>query len=54
MEQGESRILEWTSLAARQALMLQVLEHFLIISDPPAANARHELSEIMFIALQRR
>lgn len=31
--------------------MLQVLAHFAILEDPRAANARHELSEIMFIAI---
>lgn len=31
--------------------MLQVLEHFLVLADPRAANARHELAEIMFIAI---
>jgi predicted transposase YbfD/YdcC len=31
--------------------MLQVLAHFAVLEDPRAANARHELSEIMFIAI---
>lgn len=31
--------------------MLQVLTHFAVLPDPRAANARHELSEIMFIAI---
>jgi len=31
--------------------MLDVLAHFRILSDPRAANTRHELSEIMFIAI---
>jgi hypothetical protein len=31
--------------------MLQVLAHFAVLDDPRAANARHELSEIMFIAI---
>jgi len=31
--------------------MLQVLAHFSVLQDPRAANARHELSEIMFIAI---
>jgi predicted transposase YbfD/YdcC len=31
--------------------MLQVLEHFSVLQDPRAANARHDLSEIMFIAI---
>lgn len=31
--------------------MLQVLAHFTVMDDPRAANARHELAEIMFIAV---
>ena len=31
--------------------MLKVLAHFSVLADPRAANARHELSEIMFIAV---
>jgi predicted transposase YbfD/YdcC len=31
--------------------MLQVLAHFSVLQDPRAANARHDLSEIMFIAI---
>lgn len=31
--------------------MLQVLAHFTVLEDPRAANARHELAEIMFIAI---
>ena len=31
--------------------MLQVLEHFTVLEDPRAANARHELPEILFIAI---
>jgi predicted transposase YbfD/YdcC len=31
--------------------MLHVLAHFAVLPDPRAANARHELSEIMFIAI---
>ena len=31
--------------------MLQLLDHFAVLPDPRAANARHELPEIMFIAL---
>ena len=31
--------------------MLKVLAHFSVLADPRAANARHELSEIMFIAI---
>ena len=31
--------------------MLQVLSHFAVLQDPRAANARHELSEIMFVAI---
>src|SRR5262245_6876705 len=31
--------------------MLQVLAHFVVLEDPRVANARHELSEIMFIAI---
>lgn len=31
--------------------MLQVLAHFSVLTDPRAANARHELNEIMFIAI---
>lgn len=31
--------------------MLQVLTHFAVLPDPRAANARHELAEIMFIAI---
>jgi predicted transposase YbfD/YdcC len=31
--------------------MLQVLAHFTVLDDPRAANARHELAEIMFIAI---
>lgn len=31
--------------------MLKVLAHFSVLDDPRAANARHELAEIMFIAI---
>ena len=31
--------------------MLKVLAHFTVLDDPRAANARHELAEIMFIAI---
>ena len=31
--------------------MLQVLAHFSVLTDPRAANARHELAEILFIAI---
>ena len=31
--------------------MLEVLAHFSILDNPRAANARHELSEILFIAI---
>jgi hypothetical protein len=31
--------------------MLRVPAHFAILDEPRAANARHELSEIMFIAI---
>jgi len=31
--------------------MLQLLDHLSVLPDPRAANARHELSEIIFIAL---
>ncbi|MGQ0673195.1 MAG: ISAs1 family transposase, partial [Hyphomicrobium sp.] len=31
--------------------MLKVLAHFSLLSDPRSANARHELAEILFIAI---
>ena len=31
--------------------MLQLLDHFAVLPDPRAANARHKLSEIVCIAL---